>query len=310
MPVSTPTPTDTTPNPAGIGVASFAVVLLGLGAVIAKGADLPGPILAVHRLWVAALIYLAILYARRGRFSLAALRGSMWGGLTFGLNIWMFFAAVQLTTVANATMIIALQPILVMLIGARFFGEPLRWADGLLMVVAVAGVGLVVLGSSETAAWNPRGDLLAGGALLMWALYFAASKQARVTLPALDYQAHLVIAAVVVVLPGALIADEALVPSLDRWWWILAMVLVPGTGHLLVNWAHAHVPLGLVSLLTLVSPVVGAGVAAIVFEEEKILPLQVAGMVVVLGALAVIVRRGHEDERRRRPPADEVADAA
>jgi drug/metabolite transporter (DMT)-like permease len=250
---------------------------------------------------VAGVVYLAILHARRGRFSFGSLRASVWGGLSFGLNIWMFFTAVQLTTVANATMIIALQPILVMLIGARFFGEPLRLSDGLLMVVAVAGVGLVVLGSSSTAAWSPRGDLLAAGALLMWALYFAASKRARVTLPALDYQAHLVIVATIVVLPGALAADGAFIPSPDRWWWILGMVAVPGTGHLLVNWAHAHVPLGLVSLLTLVSPVVGTGVAALVFAEEKILPLQVVGMAVVLAALAVIVRRGHTEDRRRRP---------
>jgi drug/metabolite transporter (DMT)-like permease len=135
----------------------------------------------------------------------------------------------------------------------------------------------------------------------MWALYFAASKRARVTLPALDYQAHLVIVATIVVLPGALAADGAFIPSPDRWWWILGMVAVPGTGHLLVNWAHAHVPLGLVSLLTLVSPVVGTGVAALVFAEEKILPLQVVGMAVVLAALAVIVRRGHTEDRRRRP---------
>jgi drug/metabolite transporter (DMT)-like permease len=68
------------------------------------------------------------------------------------------------------------------------------------------------------------------------------------------------------------------------------MVAIPGTGHLLMNWAHFKVPLALVSEMTLFSPVVSVALAAVVLEGETVNPFQIGGMAVVLGALAVLVR--------------------
>ena len=59
-------------------------------------------------------------------------------------------------------------------------------------------------------------------------------------------------------------------------------------GHFLLNWSHAHVPLVIVSLLTLAIPVVSAATAAI-FIDEPLTVLQVGGLAVVVGALAVVV---------------------
>ena len=92
-------------------------------------------------------------------------------------------------------------------------------------------------------------------------------------------------------LPVAALFSGTLDPGPGTWWWVLAMVATPGTGHLLLNWAHARVPLTMVSLLTLFSPVVSVGVAAMVLDGESVNALQVIGMAVVLGALALLVRR-------------------
>ena len=74
-----------------------------------------------------------------------------------------------------------------------------------------------------------------------------------------------------------------------------------GVGHLLVNWAHEHIDLSVMSLLTLAVPVV-AVISAAVFLDESIVWQQVVGMAVVLVALGVVAL-----QTTRAAPAPEVA---
>ena len=69
------------------------------------------------------------------------------------------------------------------------------------------------------------------------------------------------------------------------------MAATPGTGHILMNWAHARVPIGLVSQMTLASPVVSIAVAAVVLTNETVNFTQIAAMAVVLGALGLLLRQ-------------------
>ena len=91
-------------------------------------------------------------------------------------------------------------------------------------------------------------------------------------------------------LPVALAFSGTVDVGEGKWWWVVAMVAIPGTGHLALNWAHPRVDLTLVSQLTLFSPVVSVALAAAVLEGETINLVQVTGMLLVLGALVVLVR--------------------
>src|SRR5205814_746332 len=101
------------------GAAIGAVILWGFGPVVVKYVDLPAAALAMYRIWIGAACFMALLYLRGGRLSRAVVRQSALGGIAFGSNLLMFFAAVKLTTVTDATMISALQPVLVMLVVRR-----------------------------------------------------------------------------------------------------------------------------------------------------------------------------------------------
>ena len=153
------------------------------------------------------------------------------------------------------------------------------------------GVGLVVFGSTESPSWSPIGDLLALGALASWTLYFVGSKRARRHLGAVEYQAASLLFSSAVLLPVAVAFAGTVDPGPGKWGWVLAMVAIPGTGHLAMNWAHARVPLTLVSQLTLLSPVVSVGLAAAVLDGETVNVLQVVGMATVLVPLALLVRK-------------------
>lgn len=278
-------------EPGGVLATTVAVTLMGIGSVIAKASDIAGPVLAFHRSWLAAVLYVGLFLAFGGRMSLVALRVAAPGGLVFGIQLALFFSAIQLTTVANATMLIALQPVAILLFFSKRFGEVVTRREIVLSVVALIGVALVVFGSTNSPSWSPRGDVLALGALGSWTLYFVNSKKARQTLGAVEYQGLSLLFSSLIMLPVAVVFSGTLDPGPGKSWWVLAMVATPGTGHLLLNWAHARVPITMVSLLTLFSPVVAVGVAALALDGESVNLVQITGMAAVLGALAMLVRR-------------------
>src|SRR6185503_20243027 len=172
----------------------LAVSVWGGVAVVAKLVDgINGTVLGFHRLWIGTLVTLAVFTARGGRLSSSLLRDCAAGGIAFGLDIVLFFSALKHTTVANATVIGALQPALLFVVVGRLFGERVTKTIVGWTAVAIAGVAVVMYGSSGTPAWSPFGDLLAFGALLAWTAYFVASKQARRRRGALEYLTGLLI---------------------------------------------------------------------------------------------------------------------
>lgn len=277
-------------DPAGLAAVSAAVSLMGIGSVVAKASDIAGPVLALHRAWAAAAVYVGLLLVMGHRITRASLRAAAPGGLWFGIQLAFFFSSIRLTTVANATMVIALQPIAVLLFFSRRFGETVSRIELAIAAVALAGVALVVFGSSGSPSWSPVGDLLAVGALSCWTLYFVASKRARRTLGAFEYQGQSLLFSAAIMVPVALAFSGTVDPGPGKWWWIPAMVAIPGTGHLLMNWSHSRVPLAMVSEMTLFSPVVSVALAAAVLEGETVNALQIGGMATVLIALAILVR--------------------
>ncbi len=274
----------------GIGAVVAAVSLMGIGSVVAKASDIAGPVLAFHRAWGAAVLYVGLFVILGGRIERQALRAAAPGGLFFGVQLAFFFSAIQLTTVANATMLIALQPVAVLLVFSKRFGEVVTRRQLALSAAALTGVALVVFGSTESPSWSPGGDLLAIGALIMWTLYFVSSKEARTTLGAFEYQGLSLLFSTAIMLPVALVFSGTLDAGEGKWWWVPAMVAIPGTGHLALNWAHPRVRLALVSQLTLFSPVVSVALAAAVLDGETVNAMQLTGMALVIGALVVLVR--------------------
>ncbi len=279
---------------AGVLAAATGVVLWGCLVPLAKSAeDVNGIVLGFHRLWIGALAVLVVFYATGGRLSRRTLRTSLWGGILFGLDIIFFFSAIKLTTVANATIVGALQPALLIYVGARWFGEQVGAALVGLTVVAIAGAGIVAVGSASGSSqdWSLTGDLCALAALASWSGYFIASKRARETLSSLEYLTALLVVATVVVAPFAAVAPGPFDPGAEGWVIVFVVAVISGgVGHFLMNFAHPHIPLYLASLLTLAVPVMSTTVAIVVLDEP-LNAVQVLGMAVVLVAVGLVVLR-------------------
>ena len=99
------------------------------------------------------------------------------------------------------------------------------------------------------------------------------------------------VVAAVVMVPIALVAEGGLAaPSGESWVLVAVMAVLPGTGHLLTNFAHGHVSLTQMSLISLLFTAV-APLYAWWLVGERVVGQQAVGMVVVMTALAFVVTR-------------------
>ena len=284
--------------------ATAAVVVWGVSSVLIKQVDgLSGLGIATYRLWMGAAIVTPAFLLSGHRFSWRLMRLSLLGGLAFTADLVLYFSAVQETSIANATVIGALQPLLVLGIAGRLFGEWPRRAEVLWGLVAIVGTALVVVGGDGGGANSLRGDVLAVGALIAWTAYFVWSKTARLELSAFEYLTGMAIVASIAVIPLPFIFEGTIGTTDASGWLTIGYIAVINglIGHFLMAFAHGRITLLTMSLLTLAIPVCAAASAAVWIDEPLTL-LQVGGMATVLVALGSV----SISTARRRPDVIEA----
>ncbi|NIS35124.1 MAG: DMT family transporter, partial [Actinobacteria bacterium] len=267
-----------------------------------RGVDLSGLQTAFWRTVLAAAVYAAALAAAGRRLSRRQLWLSAPAGLAIGAELGVFFIALKTTTIANATLIGALQPIVLLVFGARRFGERVSGRILGMSLIALGGVAMVVLGSTSQPIWSPGGDALAFAAMLLFAAYYVFAKRARAGVPAFEFQTAVWIWAGLLLLPAAAIETGGLdFPGWSTWLWLSTLVAVPGTGHLLMNWAHGRTRLTTAAVVSLGLPVLST-VGAAIFLSESITGWQYPGIVIVVVSLTAVIRRSNDVGGAADPP--------
>jgi drug/metabolite transporter (DMT)-like permease len=285
-------PTTRSRRPAlGLGASALASVGWGFGGIFAKLTSASGLVLSFYRLWLAAALLSVVVYASRRRLRWSNFRASWLGGVFLAGDMAMFFCAVKLTSVVDATVIGAVQPALVLMVARSMFGERMgRW-DVFWILVAIAGVSAAVIGPGVTSHHEVLGDLLAVGSMLSWSAYWLASKHARSTQNALEYTTVVtVVAAVTLTLVVAVSGQSLARVEAGDWLWISLLAVVPGGAHLVMNWAHRYVDASVSSVIGSSNPIVAA-VAAMVILAQPLTWVQVCCGLAGIVAIAIVAAR-------------------
>lgn len=285
--------TDSARQTAALFAVAVAVLTWGCSNVVIKAIPTGGIVASFYRLWFSVpLLWLLPLLRRplRERLTRDWLYASLVGGGLFALHQVTYFTSLKLTTVADVTLIGALQPPLVLLVAGRMFGEVVPRRAVAWSVIAVAGTALVVLGAAGRPGWSLRGDVVAVGNLLAFTAYFLASKRIRARAGAIEYLIGMTTVAAVIMLAIALASGQDL-GSPRGWEWavLLGLALFPGTlGHFLTNWALPHTSAFVVSIMFLAVPVL-ACLGAALFLGETLNAPQLAGAAIVLISVGAVV---------------------
>jgi drug/metabolite transporter (DMT)-like permease len=272
----------------------LAAVLWGFGGIFVALTYASGLVVAFYRLWLGAVVLTIIVYALGKRLTWSTLRATWLGGLFLAGDMTMFYSAVRLTSIVDVSVIGAFQPALVLIVARPLFGERMSRADVGWIVLAMAGVSVAVIGPGASGHDRVLGDLLALGALLSFSAYWLISKHAREMHDAMEYTAGVTIFAALGATPIVLLSSQSLgrIHAGD-WIWIALLAVVPGSGHLIMNWAHRFVDASISSAISCLAPLVAA-VVAIPILGQSLSVLQVGGVVVGLSAIAVVAARHRE----------------
>jgi drug/metabolite transporter (DMT)-like permease len=256
------------------------------------GESVTGPLLVTfYRLWLAAGLMCGACLLRHRLPGWTVLRRAIPAGAALCANLALYVYAFRLTDVATASVIGALQPALVLLLAGPLLGEATTWRDLGWIAMATAGVVAVVLGSGQTGGNHLSGDVFAAVGTLAFVGYWLAAKRARSSLDAFEFTTAVWLVAAVAITPVAL----AFGPPLDQvaaadWRWIVLLALVPGSGHLLMIWAHRVVDAA-VSAMIGAANVIVAAIAAMVFLRQPLTGTEIAGGLLAVAAISVLALR-------------------
>lgn len=208
-------------------------------------------------------------------------------GVAFAGDLAFWHTSIQLTSVANSTLLANLASIFVTLAAWLFWREKPRPLFLAALALALVGVALLVHTSLEFARTALLGDALGVVTAMFYAWYILAVKGLRdrgaATLQVMAVTSTLT---ALILFPVALASGEQMLPASAQGWWILiGLALIShAAGQGLIAYALAHLPAPFSSVGLLLQPVVAAFFAWALLSEPLV-ALQIAGGLVVLAAI-------------------------
>ena len=276
------------------------VLFWGLGPPISKLITAPPVISVLYRFWLSVPILFTIALLTGNRPSRSTLIATAPAGAAFGINLVFVFLSINTTAVAVLSMFTTLQPGFILLVAGPFLGErPGLWHI-VWTFVGIGGTSLVVLGGGSNFDANLLGIIYAFAAMVSFTAYFLLTKKARSgnsQVSAIEWMTGISLFAALAVTPWALAtssaADYRMINGND-WIWLAFVIAVTGiAGHVLMAWTHRFLDATRSSLYLLSMNIVAIG-ASWVIHDEPLNIVQLAGGVVVFGAVgAVVSRPGH-----------------
>ncbi|WP_112313298.1 DMT family transporter [Pseudogemmobacter bohemicus] len=206
-------------------------------------------------------------------------------GVILGAELVAWHISLNLTSVANSTLLVNMAPVFV----ALFAWIALRKPPGALFALALAVTifGVVVLKGGPTALGEGdlRGDAVAIFAAMLYAAYILMLGRARQRFATGTIMLWSTVAAALAVFPFALITEPMLIPlSLAGWAVLLGLSWISQAGgQSLIAWALAFLPATFSSLTLLLQPVIAALLAWVVLDEALTLSQALGGVIVLCG---------------------------
>jgi drug/metabolite transporter (DMT)-like permease len=218
-------------------------------------------------------------------------------GVMFALDLGCWHYGIRFTSVANATVLPNLNPVLVTAGAWVLLKERPRPVFLVGMGVAVSGAILMALADKTDGAggMHPRlGDALSAATAVWYAVYFLAVRAARRHSLTVRIMMWTSLIGAPILFAAALALGEPLLPRSAAGWPALgglALVHVAGQGA--IAWALGRVQAPVAALMILVQPLAAAGLAWLMFGE-RLSPLQAFGGALALAGIVFAQLRGHQ----------------
>jgi drug/metabolite transporter (DMT)-like permease len=281
----------------------FAVAGWSACALLVRAAHADAIRFTTWRLWFALppLFLLVALRARRrpgvpvltipGRSRWAFFLAMAAGGALFAGGAATAFAALNSTTLLDASLIPSLQPVVIIAAAVLMLREHVGRDLVLRCAVAVAGTALVAAAASGRGTWSLAGDLMAVLSLFVnagWHLYGRFLRH-RFAIDPIVFIAGTLTFAALFMTPLALVVTGGLHLGAHAVGYAALVMVIGTSAHVTMLWAHRWVPASESAPVLLAEPPLVALAGWAVFGDAPG-AFEIAGSLVVVCALVGVVR--------------------
>lgn len=263
----------------------------GLIAVIVRKVDLDAQVLAFYRLLFAALTLLLaaavlrrlpVLRLERDRLRIAGL------GVLLAAHWFVYFAAIKLSSVAVAVLMVYTAPILIAALAPLVLPETRSRVALVALVPAASGLALVALGGEGGAHVRPLALAAGLAAAISYAILVIFTKQIAMRVPVLAVTSWVYTIASAAIAPLLLVASRVVptgreLPALLA----LGVVFTALSGYVYISLLR-HVTAQAVGILSYIEPVSAALLAWALLEEQLSWQIVLGGALVIAGGLLVV----------------------
>ena len=213
-------------------------------------------------------------------------------GVYLAADVAVWHYSIQMTTVANSTLLANVAPVFVVLAGWILFGTRVTGTYMIGLAAAMTGVFILSRASLSLSEEHFIGDLLGVLTAVFYAAYQMSVERLRKRFSTVTIMKYAIPASALIMLPVALASGDDLLPvTLAGWGFLITLAAGPQVfGQGLIAWALAHLPVAFASVSLLVQPVTAALVAWALFGEQIGAQQAVGGVIVLAGIM--LARRG------------------
>ncbi|SFI34033.1 Permease of the drug/metabolite transporter (DMT) superfamily [Paenibacillus sp. UNC496MF] len=284
------------------------MLAISFAPILVRASDAPVSVQGMYRMLFTFLFMLP--FGGKQLKTLTAIGRKDWllliaAGFFLALHFLLWMASLTYTSIASSTILLALEPVFVM-VGAFFVfkDRPSKFAVAGMLV---ALVGAISIGSGDVGLSQRAffGDLLSFLGALAVAVNMLIAKQIMRRLPSYLYSLIVfgITAACFVGYNVALGIPMTGYPAKE--WLVFALLAVVPTvfGHMIFNWLLKYVKPTTISMTVLAEPV-GASLLAMLLFREMVTGFQLFGGLLIIVGLVLYMRAEKQEAAAVAAPAD------
>lgn len=274
------------------------IIAISFSSIFVRWSAAEVSVIAMYRLYLTNLLMLPLIW--KYRKELFSLTPKQWGGLVLsgillGLHFLLWMSSLRLTTVASSTVILTLEPILVMIGSFFLFGAKINRAMLAGMILALIGSIAIGSGDFKLSGTALHGDILSLLGTVAVAGHMLVGKQLVSTMSSFVYNFLVFFIAATTLAGYNAVQGFSFTGYAPKEWGIFLLLAIVPTlfGHYLFNWLMKFISAAAVSMAVLGEPVF-ASLLAWLLLKESMTGIQLVAGVAILCGVWIFIRYGKE----------------
>lgn len=264
------------------------MIAISFSAIFVKWSYAPASVIGMYRLLITNVVLLPWAWAYRSQWH--AVKRNDWlrlilSGFFLGLHFLLWMESLRYTTVASSTVLLALEPILVM--AGSFWIFKQRTTTPALIGVGIALCGMILIGRGDMAISGQAlyGDILSVLGTISVVIHMLLGQDLRQRVSSYVYNFTVFLVAGVALAAYNLAAGYSFIEYEPREWLLFSLMAVIPTvlGHMLFNWLLQYVSATSISMSVLGEPVGATILAWLLLGETLTITQMIACFLLIVG---------------------------